>query len=180
MDLRGNVALVTGASSPVGAALCTRLAGLGASVAVLDRRPDAVAHRIGSIGGHVLALTADIADPHSVRAAVGRLLTAWERIDIVATDAGGLVTLGPTVTGYLPHAAATGSRGVADLVVLADPAHPAGDAVLGLRRQLGDQPVRIELVPSGSSGQGSPDDVAERVLRLIGRPCRAPAAPVEA
>ena len=180
MDLRGNVALVTGAAGPVGTALSTRLAGLGASVAVLDRRPDALAHRIGSTGGHVLALTADVTDPHSVRAALGRLLTAWERIDIVATDAGSLATVGPAVTGYLPYAAATGSRGIADLVVLADPAGPNEDAVLGLRRQLDDQPVRIELVPADPPGQGSPDEVAERVLRLIGRPCRPPAAPVEA
>src|SRR5215218_5382067 len=88
MDLRGSVALVTGAASPIGTAVSVQLAALGASVAVLDRRPAAVAHRIASSGGHVLALTADLEDPDSVRAAIGRLMTAWERIDIVVTGAG--------------------------------------------------------------------------------------------
>jgi NAD(P)-dependent dehydrogenase (short-subunit alcohol dehydrogenase family) len=175
MDLRGNVALVTGAAGPVGGALSARLAGLGASVAVLDRRPDAVAYRIASGGGHVLALTADVADPHSVRAAVGRLLTAWERIDIVLTDADHLGTVGPAVAGHLPEAARTGSRGVADLVVLAGSPDLAEPAVAGLRQQFGDQPVRVEAVLAGPSGAGLTGEVAEQVLRLIGRP--APAVP---
>ncbi|MEO6500605.1 MAG: SDR family NAD(P)-dependent oxidoreductase [Jatrophihabitantaceae bacterium] len=153
MDLRGSVALVTGAASPIGTAVSVRLASLGASVAVLDRRPAAVAHRIAAAGGHVLALTADIEDPDSVRAAIGRLMTAWERIDIVVTGPGsrppgpsgsdwadgwadswkqlpeaglrGLVTVSRAVAGYLPDSARTGARGVADLVVI-NPAGPTG------------------------------------------------------
>jgi NAD(P)-dependent dehydrogenase (short-subunit alcohol dehydrogenase family) len=163
MDLRGNVALVTGAAGPVGAALSARLAGLGASVAVLDRRPDAVAYRIAGAGGHVLALTADVADQQSVRAALGRLLTAWERIDIVLTDGTGLATVGAAVADYLAEAAGTGSRGVADLVVLTGSPDPA---VTGLRQQFSGRPVRVEQVPAGSPA----DQVPELVLRLIGRP----------
>jgi NAD(P)-dependent dehydrogenase (short-subunit alcohol dehydrogenase family) len=165
MDLRGNVALVTGVtgtSGPVGVALSARLAGLGASVALLDRRPDAVADRLARSGGHVLALTAEVGDPHSVRAAVGRLLTAWERIDLVLTGATGLATVGPAVAGYLADAARTGSRGIADLVVLGC---PSGQDVAGLRQRYRlDDLVRIEVLPLDS-----PDKVAEEVLRLIGR-----------
>lgn len=167
MDLRGNVALVTGVtgtSGPVGAALSARLAGLGASVAVLDRRPDALAARIAGSGGHVLALTADVGDQHSVRAAVGRLLTAWERIDLVLTDAAGLAGIGPAVAGYLADAARTGSRGIADLMVLGR--LPGSDL-----EQFADDLVRVEAVPLGR-----PDEVADQVLRLIGRPAPVTAA----
>lgn len=142
MDLRGNVALVTGAAGPIGAAVSVRLAGLGASVAVLDRRPDAVADRIGRAGGHVLALTADVDDPRSLRAAVGRLLTAWERIDIVLTGDRSVPTVGPAVAGYLPEAARTSTRGIADLVVLTTATGAAECAVAGLRQQLADPLVR--------------------------------------
>jgi len=56
------------------------------------------------------------------------------------------------------------------------PRELAEDAIDGLRRQLTDGLVRIEAVPAG----GLPGEVAEQVLRLIGRPCRPPAGPVEA
>lgn len=175
MDLHGNVALVTGAAGPVGAALSARLAGLGASVAVLDRRPDAVADRIASTGGHVLALTADVADEHSVRAAVGRLLTAWERIDVVVTGAETLATVGPAVAGWLPEAARTSSRGVADLVVLTGSAE---GAVAGWRQQFADRQVRVDVlaVPEGPAAE----DLAGQLLELICRPCRPPAVPAGA
>lgn len=169
------MALVAG-TGPLGAAAGVRLAALGASVAVLDRRPDALAHRIGSSGGHVLALPADPADDGSVRAAVGRLLTAWERIDIVVAGAGGLDAVCSAVTGYLPEAARTGSRGVADLVVLgaAGTPGPSQRAVEsfcdGLRQQLAGDPVRVEVVTAASE-----EEVTEQVLQLIGRPAKATA-----
>ncbi len=175
MDLRGNVALVTGAAGPIGAAVSVRLAGLGASVAVLDRRPDAVAERIVGTGGHVLALTADVADQHSVRAAVGRLLTAWERIDIVVIGAEALGTVGPAVAGFLPEAARTSPRAVADLVVLAGSVEPAG---MGWSQRLADQQVRLDVL---AVSDGLPvEDLCGQVLALICRPCRPPVVPVRA
>lgn len=157
MDLRGNVALTVGAA---GAPVADRLAGLGASVAVFDRRPAALASRIAAAGGHSLALVGDHRDERSVRAAVSRLLTAWERIDIVVTGGNGLALLGPAVSRYLVEAAGTGCRGVADLIVLGG----AGADYREIRRKLAAEPVRVALVDPG------PPAVADRVLELIGRP----------
>lgn len=167
MDLRGSVALVAGAG-PAGAALSLRLAAYGASVAVFDRRPEAVASRIDGAGGHVLALAGDPGDEQAVRAAVGRLLTAWERIDIVVIDAEGLATVAEAVARYLPEAARTSSREVADLVVLGSGTR-AEACCQRLRQQLAGQPVRVELVTG--------DPTPERVLRLIGRRAVAAAGP---
>ncbi|HEV2888700.1 MAG TPA: SDR family NAD(P)-dependent oxidoreductase [Jatrophihabitans sp.] len=192
MDLRGSVALVTGAAGPIGAAVSTRLASLGASVAVLDRRPAAVAHQITGSGGHVLALTGDPDDPTAVRAAVGRLLTAWERIDIVVipspgTGIAGVGSVAQAVAGFLPEAARTGSRGVADLVVIDGAGAPDRFQVAAeqsveafcdsLRQELAGQPVRVELVRSAAvrndpAGDGT-QHVTEEVVRLIGRPAAA-------
>lgn len=173
MDLYGNVALLAGAAgaagaaSPTGPAVGDRLAALGASVAVFDPRPAALASRIAAAGGHSLALTGDHRDERSVRAAVSRLLTAWERIDIVLTGGDGLAVVGPAVSRYLAEAARTSSRGVADLIVLSRPGHAAGQTEARcreIRRRLAGEPVRVELVDPSSPA------AVDRVLELIGRP----------
>ena len=72
LALAGQVCVVTGAGSGIGAATAEELARLGAAVAVLDRDGDAAertAHLIGSNGGTAIAITADVADEASVKAA---------------------------------------------------------------------------------------------------------------
>jgi NAD(P)-dependent dehydrogenase (short-subunit alcohol dehydrogenase family) len=77
-ELKGQLAIVTGASSGLGEATAVRLAELGARVALLARSEadlDRVAARISGAGGAALALPADLADPDAVMAAAERLVS---------------------------------------------------------------------------------------------------------
>lgn len=67
-DLGGRVALVTGGSSGLGAALARALAAAGATVAVAARRQDRLDALAGEIGG--LAVACDLLDPDALEALV--------------------------------------------------------------------------------------------------------------
>jgi len=141
--LEGTVALVTGASSGIGAATARALAALGASVALAARRADRLeqlASEIDSSGGRTLVLDTDVGDAAQAQSAVERTVRELGRLDTVVNNAG-VMLLGPienapleewermvkvnelgvlyVAHAALPHlldAAQTGARRVADLV----------------------------------------------------------------
>jgi NAD(P)-dependent dehydrogenase (short-subunit alcohol dehydrogenase family) len=80
-EFDGLVAIVTGGSSGIGAAIAERLAAGGAEVAVLDVNPDAAASQFFSVA-------ADIGDDTSVRAAVKAVVDRFGRLDILVNNAG--------------------------------------------------------------------------------------------
>ncbi|MEY9913233.1 NADP-dependent 3-hydroxy acid dehydrogenase YdfG [Catenulispora sp. MAP12-49] len=97
--LTGTVALVTGASSGIGAATARRLAEHGAAVALVARRKDRLedlAAEIGKAGGTALAVEADITDRSQAEAAVQQTVDRFGRLDILVNNAG-LMLLGPVV-----------------------------------------------------------------------------------
>ncbi|HAM27090.1 MAG TPA: oxidoreductase [Microbacteriaceae bacterium] len=98
-QLIGTVAVVTGASSGIGAATARRLAHDGASVVLVARRRDrleALAVEIESAGGIALPVTADITDRTEAEAAVQQAIDRFGRLDILVNNAG-LMLLGPVV-----------------------------------------------------------------------------------
>ena len=98
-SLDGTVALVTGASSGIGAATAQQLAGLGASVAVVARRKgrlDELVATIEAVGGTALAVEADISDRNQAMAAVQTTVDRFGRLDILVNNAG-LMLLGPVL-----------------------------------------------------------------------------------
>ncbi|MBY5624600.1 SDR family oxidoreductase [Rhizobium leguminosarum] len=90
-NINGKVALVTGASSGIGAATALKLAEAGAKVGIAARRTDKLADlkkEIVSKGGEALVIEMDVVDPASVEAGVKKLVGAYGSIDILVNNAG--------------------------------------------------------------------------------------------
>jgi 3-oxoacyl-[acyl-carrier protein] reductase len=90
--LAGKVALVTGGSRGIGAAIAKRLAADGAAVALTHSaspaKADEVVRSIKAAGGKALAIKADAADTEAVRLAVAKTIGAFGGIDILVNNAG--------------------------------------------------------------------------------------------
>jgi NADP-dependent 3-hydroxy acid dehydrogenase YdfG len=143
--LAGTVALVTGASSGIGAATAVALAAQGAAVSLVARRQERLEELASSIradGGTALVLEADIAQEEQAVDAIARTVAELGRLDTLINNAG-VMLLGPIVDApvtewqtmigtnvlgllycthaALPHllaAAEDGPRQVADIVNL--------------------------------------------------------------
>jgi 3-oxoacyl-[acyl-carrier protein] reductase len=91
-SLIGKVALVTGGSRGIGAAVATMLASAGATVALTytkhKRAASEVAHRIAQLGSECLIVRADVARSADVRRAVQTVIEHFGKIDILVNNAG--------------------------------------------------------------------------------------------
>jgi NADP-dependent 3-hydroxy acid dehydrogenase YdfG len=147
--LAHTVALVTGASSGIGAATARALAARGAAVALLARRAERLRDlkaEIESEGGTALVVAADVTDAGQVSDAVRRTVAELGRLDTVVNNAGlmqsapateaslrdwddmvavniqGVLYVTRAALPYLIDAAADSPRGVADLVTVSSTA----------------------------------------------------------
>jgi 3-oxoacyl-[acyl-carrier protein] reductase len=90
--LDGKIALVTGGSRGIGAAIAKRLAADGANVAITyTKGTDAAASVVKEIertGGKAIAIQADAADANAVKAAVEKTFATFGRLDVLVNNAG--------------------------------------------------------------------------------------------
>jgi NADP-dependent 3-hydroxy acid dehydrogenase YdfG len=141
--LTGRVAVITGASSGIGAATALALAAGGAKVAVTARRQDRLddlARQVTEAGGTALPLALDVTDPDAVGRVAATIADRLGRVDLVFANAGvmlpepiehlrrdqwdhqidlNLKGLLHTIEAFVPSLVAAGAEpgGVADLVL---------------------------------------------------------------
>jgi 3-oxoacyl-[acyl-carrier protein] reductase len=86
------VALVTGASRGLGAAIAVKLAGNGIKVALNyltnDDEANKVARKIESSGGETMLFKANVSDAAAVRQMVRQIVKQWGKLDILVNNAG--------------------------------------------------------------------------------------------
>src|SRR5205809_99317 len=90
-SLAGKVALVTGASSGLGAGFAVALAQAGADVVLAARRRDrleATRREVEKLGRAALAVQTDVTDPVECRAAVQAAVGRFGRLDVLVNNAG--------------------------------------------------------------------------------------------
>jgi short-subunit dehydrogenase len=89
--LTGEVAIVTGASSGIGAATARELGRRGATVVLAARRVgllEAQVRSIREVGGEAIAIPADMADGSDVTMLAERTFAAFGRVDVLVNNAG--------------------------------------------------------------------------------------------
>jgi NADP-dependent 3-hydroxy acid dehydrogenase YdfG len=183
--LAGTAALVTGASSGIGAASARALADEGAAVGLVARRRDRLeelASTINRSGGRALVIEADATDEEQVRAAVASVAAEFGRLDVVVANAG-VMLLGPildapteewtrmvrlnvlglmyTAHAALPHllaAAEQDPRQVADLVLIS--------SVAGRVPRNGSGAYNATKHAVGAFGEALRQEVTQRHVRV--------------
>ena len=155
--LDGTVALVTGASSGIGATTAAALAGQGAAVALAARRADrleAVAADITGQGGTALILECDITDEQQATSAVERTVAELGRLDTLVNNAG-VMLLGPVTGAPLPEWQQMVQLNVLGLLYCAHAALPhLLRAAAGGPRQVADM-VNISSVAGRAARNGN-------------------------
>jgi len=88
MTLAGKVAVITGASAGIGAAIAKTLSEAGARLVITARRADRLEALAAQLGGDVAVLAADIADPATPETLLAFAQERFGRADILINNAG--------------------------------------------------------------------------------------------
>jgi NADP-dependent 3-hydroxy acid dehydrogenase YdfG len=148
--LQDTVALITGASSGIGAATASTLAAQGATVALAARRRaqlEELAAGIMEDGGTALVLECDVTDQEQAAAAVERTVAELGRLDTLVNNAG-VMLLGPATDAPLDEWQRMVDLNVLGLLYCAHAALPH------LRRAAADGPRRVADMVNISSVAG--------------------------
>jgi 3-oxoacyl-[acyl-carrier protein] reductase len=138
-NLQGKVALVTGASKGIGAAIARELAARGAAVAVnYSGSKDAAERVVGEIvkaGGKAIAVQANVAEPASIAPLVDAVATRLGPIDVLVNNAG-IYDFGPIEAVTPEHFHRQFNINVLGLLLVTQAAvarfNPAGGSIVNL------------------------------------------------
>ncbi|CAB3763441.1 oxidoreductase [Burkholderia sp. MSh2] len=151
--LTNKVALVTGGSRGIGAAIARRLAADGASVAITYARDaaaaDAVVKAIEADGGKALAIQADAADAAAVTRAVDQAVATLGRLDVLVNNAGTAIpkTFEDTTLEEMDRVLDINVRGVFATTRAALKHMSDGGRIIMIGSAVGERAVAPGLVP---------------------------------
>jgi len=151
--LNDKVALITGGSRGIGAAIAKRLAHDGASVAITYAKDvsaaSAVVQEIERNGGKAVSIQADAADAKAVKAAVDKTVATFGRLDVLVNNAGTAIpkTFEETTLEEMDRVIDINIRGVFAATQAALKHMKAGGRIIMIGSAVGERAASPLLVP---------------------------------
>jgi 3-oxoacyl-[acyl-carrier protein] reductase len=171
--LPGKVAVVTGGSRGIGAAIAKRLATEGASVAITYTKgadaAAAVIKEIENAGGKAIAIQADAADSYAVRAAIEKAAATFGRLDVLVNNAGIAIpkTFEETTLEEMDRVVDINLRGVFVATQAALKHMPNGGRIITIGSAAGEHVLTPGLVPY-SATKGAVKLFTQGLAREVG------------
>jgi 3-oxoacyl-[acyl-carrier protein] reductase len=155
--LKGKVAVVTGASKGIGAAIAEHLAAEGAAVVVnyaaSKAGAEAVVRRINDKGGKAVAVQADVSKPEDVKRLFAQAKTAFGKLDVLVNNAG-IYEFAPLDAITPEHFHKQFNLNVLGLLLATQEAvklmGPAGGSVINISSIVGPMPIENASVYSAT------------------------------
>jgi 3-oxoacyl-[acyl-carrier protein] reductase len=171
--LEGKIALVTGGSRGIGAAIAKRLAADGANVAITYAKDasaaSAVVKAIERAGRKAIAIQADAADAAAVNAAVEKTVTDFGRLDVLVNNAGTAVpkTFAETTLEEMDRVIDINVRGVFVATQAALKHMKDGGRIIMIGSSVGERVLVPGLVPY-SATKGAVKIFTQALSREVG------------
>jgi 3-oxoacyl-[acyl-carrier protein] reductase len=171
--LEGKVALITGGSRGIGAAIAKRLAADGARVAITYTKgadsAAAVVKAIERAGGKAIAIQADAADAEAGKAAVEKTVATLGRLDVLVNNAGTAIpkTFEETTLEEMDRVLDINVRGVFVATQAALKHMKEGGRVITIGSAVGERAVAPGLVPYAAT-KGAVKMFTQALSREVG------------
>jgi len=171
--LEGKIALITGGSRGIGAAIAKRLAADGANVAITyTKGADAAASVVKEIeraGGKAIAIQADAADADASKAAVEKTVATFGRLDVLVNNAGTAIpkTFEETTLEELDRVIDINVRGVFVATQAALKHLKSGGRIIMIGSCVGERAMTPGLVPY-SATKGAVKMFTQGLSREVG------------
>jgi 3-oxoacyl-[acyl-carrier protein] reductase len=171
--LEGKIALITGGSRGIGAAIAKRLAADGASVAITSTKgADAAASVVDGIergGGRAIAIQADAADADATKAAVEQTVAVFGQLDVLVNNAGTAIpkTFEETTLEELDRLIDVNVRGTLVATQAALRHMKSGSRIIMIGSSVGERVMVPGLVPY-SATKGAVKMFTQGLAREIG------------